>query len=154
MHDDEEIGDDSHAQIETEGFEGREEPAEGSYTIGHKKPPKSGQFTKGHKRSKGRPKGSKNIRTIVEQELLGTLTYTEGGKKKSGTKLGIILRTQTNKAMQSDSKAAAFVFGVAGKYLPQPEPEGESVELSAAERAVLGDYLKMKELFEGRQADD
>lgn len=52
------------------------------YTVGYKKPPKEHQFKKGQpSKSQGRPKGSKNLKTIFREEMDEKITInTPGGK--------------------------------------------------------------------------
>ena len=55
------------------------------YPVGYGKPPKSGQFKKGQSGNpKGRPKGSLDYTTYVQQMLSAQVTVTESGKPQGG----------------------------------------------------------------------
>jgi hypothetical protein len=52
-------------------------------SVGYKKPPRHTQFQPGRSGNpKGRPKGSKNFSTVIEQELRRTIHVTENGQRK------------------------------------------------------------------------
>lgn len=74
--------------------------------VGYGKPPKKNQFQPGQSGNpKGRPKGSKNLATILEEELDQKVPVTEGGKRRRVTKRRLAVRQQVNKAAQGDPKA-------------------------------------------------
>jgi hypothetical protein len=74
--------------------------------IGYRRPPKKTQFKPGQSGNpKGRPKGSKNMTTILQEELDQKIPVTEGGKRRRVTKRRLAVRQQVNKAAQGDSKA-------------------------------------------------
>ncbi|SMQ64392.1 hypothetical protein SAMN06297468_1006 [Altererythrobacter xiamenensis] len=83
---------------------------EKDYEVGFKKPPKHTQFKKGQSGNpSGRPKKVRNEEEIMLRELNALVPITEGGKKKSMTKMEIVLKRQVNLAMQGDPKAVRFV---------------------------------------------
>jgi len=67
----------------------REEPIShnGNYKVGRGKPPKDTQFKKGDGRKRpGRPKGSKNLATIIMEAARDQVTVTIDGKKRKISK--------------------------------------------------------------------
>lgn len=130
------------------------QPNKKDYEVGFGRPPKSGQFKPGHKRSRGRKRGSRNLRTIVEAEIFAPAIFNENGKKVRSNKLTAIIRTQTNKAAMGDPRAVKLVLEMAAAYCPPAEPEGESCKLNDAERAVMKNHIAMKELFHGGAQSD
>jgi hypothetical protein len=59
-----------------------------TYEIGYRRPPASGRFNRGKSGNpKGRPKGSRNFMTLLEQELAQSIVVTENGKKKRNSRL-------------------------------------------------------------------
>jgi hypothetical protein len=74
--------------------------------VGYRKPPKNTQFQKGISGNpKGRPKGSKNIATIVDKTGRERITITENGRQRTITKKEAVVLQLTNKAASGDMKA-------------------------------------------------
>lgn len=77
------------------------------YTVGYKNPPKEHQFKNGEpSRSKGRPKGSKNLKTILREEMDEKVTInTPGGQKKICVRRALIKRL-IERAFKGDIRAS------------------------------------------------
>lgn len=75
----------------------------GDYKVGYQKPPKSTQFSKGHSGNpNGRPKGTKNWATVLNEALEQTVTVLVNGSSKQVTKLEAATTQLANKATQGD----------------------------------------------------
>jgi|688.fasta_scaffold351124_2 hypothetical protein len=91
------------------------------YHVGYAKPPKDHQFKKGQSGNpKGRPKGSKNLKTILAEELDREVTVTQNGVPRKISKMRLAARQQADKAAKGDSKA----FLTLAKLLGANEGEG------------------------------
>ena len=76
------------------------------YETGYKKPPKKGQFQKGASGNPaGRPKGSKNMATILEEELNREILITENGEENFIYAKAFLIRMLIARAMKGDLKA-------------------------------------------------
>jgi hypothetical protein len=117
--------------------------ASDDYKVGYKKPPEHSQFQKGHSgNKKGRPKGTKNLKTETIEELSETVKVRIGDRQVRVSKHRALMKILTLKAMKGDMRALSTmlnlfvqIFGLEG--LP---PEAE-IKLTSEERAAL-------ELFE------
>jgi hypothetical protein len=77
------------------------------YDVGYGRPPQSGQFTKGRSGNpKGRPKGSKNLATIVLRESLQKVRVNGPGGPRLITKLEATVMQIGNRAAQGDLRSA------------------------------------------------
>jgi hypothetical protein len=57
------------------------------YEVGYKKPPQRSRFKKGESGNpNGRPRGSKNLATLLEKELRQRVVVNENGRRRSITK--------------------------------------------------------------------
>ena len=75
--------------------------------VGYGKPPRSGQFTKGRSGNpKGRPKGSKNLASVVLRESRQPVKITGPRGSRTVTKLEATVMQIGNKAAQGDPRAA------------------------------------------------
>jgi hypothetical protein len=58
-----------------------------AYAVGYGKPPESTRFKPGQSgNAKGRPKGAKNLSSILERSLREKVTVTENGKRRTISK--------------------------------------------------------------------
>jgi hypothetical protein len=77
-----------------------------TYEVGFAKPPKSGQFEKGKSGNpKGRPKGSKNLATVVLRESRQPVRVNGPRGSRSVTKLEAAVMQLGNKAAQGDIRS-------------------------------------------------
>jgi len=74
--------------------------------VGYRRPPKKSQFKKGRSGNpKGRPKGSRNLSNLLEEELGQKVSLTENGRRVTMTKARLAARQQANNAAKGDWRA-------------------------------------------------
>ncbi|NVO17596.1 MAG: hypothetical protein HXX10_26505 [Rhodoplanes sp.] len=86
-----------------------------SYEVGFGKPPRSSQFQPGQSGNpRGRPQGSKNLVTILKEELEAPIVISGNGKRRKATKWQVAIRQQVHKAAaDKDTKAFAVLADLA-----------------------------------------
>lgn len=76
---------------------------ESTCDIGFGKPPKHSRFQKGVSGNpKGRPKGKRNLATVLERTLQEKIVINENGIRKTVTKLEAAVKQLVNKAAAGD----------------------------------------------------
>ena len=79
--------------------------------VGFGKPPVHSRFRKGCSgNSKGRPKGTKNLRTDLTEVLQERITVTEGDRKVRMSKQRAIVKTLIAKTLKGDSRSATTLL--------------------------------------------
>ncbi len=112
--------------------------------VGFGKPPKHTQFKPGQSGNPaGRPKGAKNLKTDLEEELHELITVREGGNQKIVSKQRAMLKSLTAKAVQGDPRAADIVINMMYRLLHEDEAEDPSRGPSPGDKAII-------EAFENR----
>ena len=112
--------------------------------VGFGKPPKHTQFKPGQSGNPaGRPKGTKNLKTDLEEELRELITVREGGNQKIVSKQRAMLKSLTAKAVQGDPRAAAIVIDMMYRLLHEDDAEDTSRGPSPDDKAII-------EAFENR----
>jgi hypothetical protein len=77
------------------------------YEVGYGKPPVDTRFQPGQSgNKKGRPKGTKNLREDLGEELAEKITVTEGGQQLVISKQRAMLKSMFAKAIKGDTTAA------------------------------------------------
>jgi replication-associated recombination protein RarA len=82
--------------------------------IGYRNPPQSTQFKKGHSGNpNGRPKGKRNLATVLEKTLHEKVVINENGRRKTITKLEAAVKQLVNKAASGDLRALHHLTALA-----------------------------------------
>ena len=118
-----------------------EKPGPDSYEIGYGKPPKHSRFRKGQTGNpKGRPKGTRNFRTDVNDVLRTPVKLRSNGKTRNlSTQLAGLMRLRED-ALKGDAKALDRLLRLAALYNDAPV-EAASENLPAADKAILDAFV-------------
>lgn len=83
-----------------------DDEGEKNYAVGYKRPPKSKQFQKGRSGNpRGRPRGAKNLSTIVGEVANERVAATIDGKLKKISKLKLSITQMVNDAAKGNHRA-------------------------------------------------
>lgn len=111
------------------------------YKVGYGKPPKHTQFQPGHSGNPaGRPKGSRNLKTDLAEELAAKVQVKEGGSVTTVTKQKAAVKSLVNKALSGDAKSLALLLTLLPKLFPPDEAEAVEAPLSKTDLAILEDF--------------
>jgi Family of unknown function (DUF5681) len=103
----------------------RKHKTNGDYDVGYGKPPKHSRFKPGTSgNSRGRPKGTKNLRTIVHDTLFEKVMVTEGGKVRAMSRVEAILTGMVARGLKGDNRAAESVIRLANQHFPPGRETG------------------------------
>lgn len=81
------------------------------FAVGFGKPPAKSQFQPGRSGNpKGRPRGSKNLSTVIEKELNDRVPITENGRERRLSKGEVAIKQLVNKAAGGDMKALQAIL--------------------------------------------
>ena len=126
-----------------------------NYEVGYRKAPKKTRWKKGQSgNAKGRPKGAKNLETVVREEAYSKIVIKEGGKTQTITKVEALMKRMMAEGIQGDTKAASVTLDLMQKYLPQVDPEAaDRAPLTDEELKILSNHADFLELIEGETDD-
>jgi len=117
-----------------------------TYAIGFGKPPKHSRFRKGRSGNpKGRPKGRRNLATVLERTLQEKVVISENGVSRTVSKLEAAVKQLVNKAAAGDLAALRQLTALAGSAVEQGGDTSTN-ELEDADLELMRDVLKR---FEG-----
>ena len=114
-------------------------PPEHAYEVGYGKPPQHSRFRKGQcGNPRGRPKGSKNLATIVGEALDQKVVVNEGGRRRKITKREAVITQLVNRSAQADLKATQMLLGLMHEIERRSETaSAETRTFSDKDRQVL-----------------
>ena len=100
----------------------RDVEVDADYQVGRGKPPKHTRFRPGQSGNpRGRPKGAKNFRTILEAALSERVVVKDNGRQRSYSKLEVIIRQNVNKAAGGEIKHTALLYKQLSMHLSGSE---------------------------------
>lgn len=116
-------------------------PKRRDYKIGYGKPPKRTRFKRGKSGNpKGRPKGSRNLKTDLEEELKRQVVIREDGKPKQVSKQRATVMSLFNKAMKGDPPAIRILFELIRQLEEEKAEDIEARTPSRDDLEILKDY--------------
>ena len=123
------------------------------YEVGYGKPPQHTRFQPGRSgNSRGRPKGTKNLKTDLMEELSEKILVREGEQSRRVSKQRAMVKTLMAHTLKGDMRSATLLLlslialGLVACGLPHAEPAGDGV---AGCRAVLERQNSEPSLIQG-----
>jgi hypothetical protein len=111
---------------------------EGSYEVGYKRPPEHTRFAKGQSgNTKGGPRGSRNLTTLIEDELKQRLLINENGRQRKITKREAAAKQLVNKAVAGDRHFLELLLGVNRVLEGRAESSPGTGVLEEADRELM-----------------
>lgn len=113
------------------------------YETGYGKPPKHSQFKSGQSgNKKGRPKGSKNLHTLLNKILNQKITIKENGQELKISKKSAMLTQLVNKGVKGDIKAISTLLPhILLADMKEEEKEKFLESLNKDDREIIEIYL-------------
>ncbi len=123
------------------------------YEVGYGKPPQNTRFKPGQSGNpRGKPKGAKNLATIVYNAINEKVVVTENGKRRKRSMLEVAVKQLINKAAMGDQKALTQLLPLVQIIEGRAEADAASTPILAeADELVMahiGERLRQNALQE------
>lgn len=114
------------------------DPQGGQDVVGYGRPPLHSRFKTGQSGNpKGRPRGKRNMATLLDEVLAQRISITSNGKRKRVSVENALLMRLVEKALGGDLKAASMLLGLRDVHLPNVDGAADFQELSAEDREIM-----------------
>ena len=112
---------------------------EPEYEVGYGKPPRHTRFVKGRSGNpRGRPPGTKNLKTLLSEALNEPVIVTENGGSRKVTKRQAIITQLVNRSATADFRAIKILLDIVRDIERQTElTTPEISDFSEADEKVL-----------------
>ena len=126
------------------------------YKVGYGKPPQSNQFKPGTSGNPaGRPKGTKNLRTDLSEELAEKIMVTESGQQLVISKQRAMLKSLMAKSIQGDTTAARALINLIVGIEQADAERFVVISTTKEDLEVLQAYKeRMRDEFEAEEEDE
>jgi Family of unknown function (DUF5681) len=116
------------------------------YVVGFGRPPIGSRFKPGISgNAKGRPKGHKNLKTLIRQAMTASISVQEGSSTRRVSKIeGVVLR-QLQSALKGDDRSAMAVIKMAMQVGLLEDPQSETHDtVTAMDEEILQQLLQKR----------
>src|SRR3954452_11446493 len=115
---------------------------QGDYEVGYAMPPQHTRFRAGQSGNpKGRPKGSRNLDTLLAEALDEKVMVKEDGRRRAITKREIIIKQLVNKSAGADLQAIRMLLSmmqsIEGRSVGVESTGSPEQPLSDADRQIM-----------------
>ena len=114
--------------------------------VGYGRPPNTHRFKKGQSGNpKGRPRGARNLKTIVATEQKQKVMVTEGGRSRKLTKQEAIIKTLHAKALKGDLKAITLCISLNERFLLADDDGAPRAALPDEDAMILDLFVRRQQ---------
>ena len=126
----------------------------GDYEVGYGKPPRHTRFQPGRSGNPGgRPKGTKNLKTDLLEELGEKVPVREGEQSQRVSKQRAVVKALVNRTLTGDGRAASLLMSLMMRLLDTGEGSPEVTEpLHDFKREILRDFEERVRRSEAERA--
>ena len=118
----------------------------GDYKIGYGRPPTKNRFKPGESGNrKGRPKGTKNLKTDLQEELSEKITIGEGERRIRLSKQRAMVKSMVARAIKGEQRATDRCFDLLLKLLGSGDESQHVAALSAEDEAIIANFVSRRE---------
>ena len=115
--------------------------APGDYEVGHGRPPKAHQFKPGRSGNpKGRPKGSRNMKTDLDIALKARMSVTKNGRAVTMSTQQVLIAKLIEKSLKGDIRSLSKLFDLIGTHLTDEEASAKAKPVSQSDAQILEAY--------------
>jgi uncharacterized protein DUF5681 len=108
------------------------------YEVGYAKPPLHTRFQKGRSGNpKGRPRGKKNMSTLLSAALDAAIIVVENGRRKKISKREAIITQLVNKSASADLKATQIVLAMLQDVEARADDSSDSAAFTEADQEII-----------------
>ena len=108
------------------------------YVVGYGKPPLHARFQKGRSGNpKGRPRGKKNMSTLLGAALDAAIIVVENGRRKKISKREAIITQLVNKSASADLKATQIVLAMLQDVEARADDSSDSAAFTEADQEII-----------------
>ena len=117
--------------------------AQRAYVVGYGRPPIHRRFAPGVSGNpQGRPRGSKNLKSDVLEEIKEKVMVREGEKSRSISKQRAIVKAVVLRALRGDSKAVSTLVALLLRFQEAATGEEAPIALAAEDLAILDRFAE------------
>jgi uncharacterized protein DUF5681 len=128
------MGDDADKRVGASGVD---------YEVGYGKPPAATRFQKGQSGNpKGRPKGVKNLSTMLDEELEQRVVVKENGRQKKITKRRATMKQLVNRAASGEHRALQLLINYLEEREKRADASPEVAQLGEVEQEILSGVIE------------
>ena len=108
------------------------------YAVGYGKPPLHTRFQKGNSGNpKGRPRGKKNMSTLLNTALNASIVVVANGRRKKISKREAIVTQLVNKSAAADLKATQIVLAMLREVESQDDGSADPAVFTEADHEII-----------------